>query len=165
MPNSSYKLDLLPNPPLTRWTLRPRIDLHSHLHALWICRRYVRIMRHSSTSLKACTSDQDPERPSLFHNSRPLVRTSLFRRNHSASSSFKLYHSTKRSASAPPLLESFHILPLGPLFVKHTMSAFLAPNRISSAQAHFLVAFATDILYAWAGGGVACLDTVRGGVA
>ena len=53
-----------------------------------------------------------------------------------------------------------HDLPLRPLLVEYTMSAFLAPDRVAPPQAYFVVAFAADILHLWTRGAFASLDAI-----
>ena len=51
-------------------------------------------------------------------------------------------------------------LPLCPLLVEHTMSALLAPDRVTPCQTHFVIALATDILHLWTCRAVPSLNAV-----
>jgi hypothetical protein len=51
-------------------------------------------------------------------------------------------------------------LPLCSLLVEHTMSALLAPDRVTPSQTHFVIALATDILHLWTCRAVPSLNAV-----
>src|SRR3954453_8748691 len=53
-----------------------------------------------------------------------------------------------------------HRSPLCPLLVEYAMSTLLAPDCVAFSQAHFVIAFAADVLHLRACGALASLNTI-----